>query len=88
VESGAGRAVEKVGEMSLTRFLVVLVAVLVVARPAYAYVDPNASSVLLQLILGGVAGVGIALRLFWGRIRGMFGGKPKDDSEAARGGER
>ncbi len=39
------------------------------ALPTLAYVDPAASSLLLQVILGGIAGLGVLLRLFWGRIR-------------------
>jgi hypothetical protein len=78
---------KKVGGMKLSRFVAVLVVGLVFARPAFAYVDPNASSVLLQLILGGVAGLGIAVRLLWGRIRAAFGGKDKSDPGTAQGGE-
>jgi hypothetical protein len=40
---------------------------------AHAYVDPSAGSLLLQLILGGVAGLMVALRLSWKRITGLFG---------------
>ncbi len=39
------------------------------ASPALAYVDPSASSLLLQVILGGIASLGVLLRLFWGRLR-------------------
>jgi hypothetical protein len=39
-----------------------------VALPALAYVDPGAASLMLQVILGGLAGLGVLLRLFWGRI--------------------
>ena len=37
------------------------------------YLDPSAGSMMLQLILGGLAGVAIALRLFWARILSFFG---------------
>lgn len=40
-----------------------------VAQPALAYVDPAASSLILQVVLGGIAGLGVLLRLFRGRIR-------------------
>lgn len=33
-----------------------------------AYLDPSAGSMMLQLILGGLAGLAITLRLFWARI--------------------
>jgi hypothetical protein len=34
------------------------------------YVDPGAGSFLLQLIIGGIAGALISLKLFWHRLRG------------------
>jgi hypothetical protein len=39
---------------------------------ALAYIDPSAGSLLLQLILGGVAGGLVALRLSWKRLTGLF----------------
>ena len=54
------------------------------AMPAYGYLDPASGSMLLQLILGGVAGAALALKLFWHRILGFFGVKPKrTDDDAA-----
>ncbi|MFL6200000.1 MAG: hypothetical protein ACJ76J_12540 [Thermoanaerobaculia bacterium] len=45
-----------------------------------AYLDPSAGSMMLQLILGGLAGVAIALRLFWARILTAVGlGRKKSD---------
>jgi len=41
--------------------------------PVHAYIDPSAGSLLLQLILGGLAGVLVTLRLSWRRLTGMFG---------------
>lgn len=53
---------------------VALVALLLaVATPAHAYIDPSAGSLLLQLILGGVAGVLVAVRLYWKRFTGLLG---------------
>ena len=53
--------------------LALLFLLLGVPAAAHAYIDPSAGSVLLQLILGGVAGVLVALRLFWSRLTGLFG---------------
>jgi len=36
---------------------------------AHAYIDPAAGSLLLQIIVGGVAGVGVAYRLLRHRLR-------------------
>lgn len=40
--------------------------------PAAAYIDPGAGSLILQAIIGGVAGMLLALRMYWRRIRGYF----------------
>ncbi len=56
----------------------------IVSPPAYGYLDPASGSMLLQLILGGVAGAALAVKLFWHRILGFFGVKPKStDDDAA-----
>jgi len=36
---------------------------------AHAYLDPGAGSMILQMILGGLAGVSLFVRLFWKRIK-------------------
>jgi hypothetical protein len=43
------------------------------ARPAAAYIDPAAGSMMLQLLLAGLAGVAVAVKLLWGRILALFG---------------
>lgn len=48
-----------------------------------AYLDPSAGSMMLQVILGGVAGLAIALKLFWARILLALGiGRRKTEQEA------
>jgi hypothetical protein len=52
-----------------------LLAVLLVAlapRSAHAYLDPGAGSMILQLVLGGLAGLAVGLRLVWRRLAGRF----------------
>lgn len=45
---------------------------------AHAYLDPGSGSMLLQVILGGIAAVGVALKLGWHKIVIFFGrGKSK-----------
>jgi hypothetical protein len=38
-----------------------------------AYIDPSAGGMLMQLLLGGTAGILVIGRLFWSRIRRLFG---------------
>ncbi|MCF8063124.1 MAG: hypothetical protein K9M82_11445 [Deltaproteobacteria bacterium] len=41
-------------------------------RNAYAYLDPGSGSMLLQILLGGVAGVAVIGKLYWSRIKEFF----------------
>ena len=38
------------------------------ATPAQAYIDPGVGGMLVQLLLGGVAGIVVVMRLYWERI--------------------
>jgi hypothetical protein len=40
--------------------------------PAYAYLDPGTGSMVLQLVLGGIAGIAILGKLFWNRFKALF----------------
>lgn len=55
---------------------------LVPALPAYAYLDPASGSMLLQLIAGGLAGIGLAFKLYWHKILGFLGRKKNDSDDA------
>jgi len=60
-----------------------LIAVLLVlfTQPAWAYLDPGTGSMLLQVILGGIAAVGVALKLGWHKIRAALGFAAKSDDD-------
>ena len=70
--------------MKIFSCLAVLMLALI-AEPAFAYLDPGTGSMLLQVILGGVAAVGVALKLFWHKIRVAIGlsKKPASEDESA-----
>ena len=36
---------------------------------ASAYIDPGTGSIIVQMIIGGLVGVGIAIKVFWYRIK-------------------
>ncbi len=44
--------------------------------PALAYLDPGTGSMLLQMLLGGVAGALVVGKLYWHRIKAFFGRRP------------
>ncbi|MFV2072404.1 MAG: hypothetical protein ACC742_07095 [Thermoanaerobaculales bacterium] len=53
-------------------------------RPAYAYLDANTGSLLLQLLLGGVAGFALLGKLYWQRLKGFLGlQKSEDDADTS-----
>ena len=39
-----------------------------VSGPAWAYVDPGVGGMLVQLLLGGVAGLAVIMRLYWEKV--------------------
>lgn len=45
------------------------------------YLDPGSGSILLQLILAAILGVGVILRTQWSRIKSLFGRKDSSDED-------
>jgi hypothetical protein len=54
--------------VSITIFWFLLVSTI----PAYAYLDPGSGSMLLQVLLGGVAALAVILKFYWNRFRSLF----------------
>jgi hypothetical protein len=54
---------------------------LVPPKTAHAYLDPGTGSILLQVLIGGVAGLGVIVKLYWHRLRSLFGVRKKDPRE-------
>jgi hypothetical protein len=46
-----------------------------------AYLDPGTGSLILQVIIGGILGVGVVLKTYWSKIRRLFGKKKKSQTE-------
>lgn len=47
------------------------------------YLDPGSGSIIIQVIIAALLGVGVAMRGSWGKIRGWFGYKPAPDDDSA-----
>jgi hypothetical protein len=66
--------------------LLAAVATLFFTGPAWAYLDPGTGSMMLQLLLGGIAGAMVMGKLYWHRLRGFltsrFSGKPRNGARA------
>ncbi len=46
-----------------------------------AYLDPGSGSILIQLLIAALLGIGIAARSYWSTIKGWFGIKSKAEDE-------
>ena len=60
-----------------------LLALVLLPSPAWAYLDPGTGSIILQVLLGGVGGGLVILRLYWGQMKGLFSRKPRETPQAA-----
>ena len=45
-----------------------------------AYLDAGSGSLIIQLLIGGFAAAGVAMKMYWKRIKGIFG---RGDDEAS-----
>ena len=61
--------------------IIITVLLLLLFTDTEAYLDPGTGSMLLQVILGGVAAVGVAIKLYWHKLRVAFGVGKKEVSE-------
>ena len=52
--------------------LLVLMGWFVLEAPVDAYLDPGSGSMLLQVLLGGVAAIGVIGKLYWHRVTSVF----------------
>ncbi len=56
---------------------------LVGAGEAQAYIDPGTGSVIFQALVAMVVGVGFTLKLYWNRLKGLFGRRSALPAEAS-----
>jgi hypothetical protein len=59
----------------------ITVLLLLMFTDAVAYLDPGTGSMLLQVILGGIAAVGVAIKLYWHKLRAALGMAKKEEPE-------
>lgn len=58
----------------------VAVAIFFIGSPAQAYLDAGTGSIIAQMIIGGIAGFVVVLKLYWYKIKTFFS---RSSSEAA-----
>jgi hypothetical protein len=49
-----------------------LTSLVITSSNAHAYIDPGSGSMFLQLLLAGIAGAGVAIKLYWRRFLAFF----------------
>jgi hypothetical protein len=55
----------------LSSLVVLFAVVATLGSDAHAYIDPGTGSLILQAVLGGVAGAGFLIKLYWGKIKAL-----------------
>jgi len=60
-------------ELILRATIIVFIFILSSANSAFAYLDAGSGSMIMQILLGGLAGIAVILKLFWRRILAIFG---------------
>ncbi len=55
----------------------------IAVTPVHAYLDPGTGSFILQMILGGVAGAALLVKVYWQKFMGFF----SSDSGSVAGGD-
>lgn len=61
--------------------VLILVLCVIFISEAQAYLDPGTGSMLLQVVLGGIAAVGVAIKLYWHKLRVFLGAGKKEGTE-------
>ena len=52
--------------------LIIPVAAIVFARPAYAYLDPSTGSMIVTAIVGLFASIALAVKTYWYKLKAFF----------------
>jgi hypothetical protein len=61
--------------VQLFRLAIALTIVGMSTSSAHAYLDPGTGSIILQVLLGGLAGLIVACKLYWQRFLALIGGR-------------
>lgn len=64
------------------------VVLMAMPRAADAYIDPGTGSMILQLLLGGVAGALVVGKLYWHKLLALFRHGSKTSQKEAKEGQK
>ena len=60
--------------------ILVVTLILILPTPSFAYLDPATGSMIIQGIIGAVAGIMVAGKLYWQKIRSFFSHTKESDA--------
>jgi len=60
--------------------IMVITLLLILPAPSFAYLDPATGSMIIQGIIGAVAGLLVAVKLYWGKLTSFFSRNKKSDT--------
>jgi len=61
--------------------MIVIVSQLLSPLAPLPYLDPGSGSILLQILLAALLGVGVILRSQWSKIKSLFGRKDASEED-------
>lgn len=52
--------------------LITFLCAVVIVSPVHAYLDPGSGSIVVQVIVGAIAGSLVTIKMFWVKIKSFF----------------
>lgn len=71
-------------ERLLTICLLMILLYFAFTPAAYAYLDPGTGSYIFQILIATIVGVGFLVKVYWGKIKGLFSRRSSEDVAASR----
>lgn len=66
------------GPVGSRQYFLILIVLLSIPLPAWAYLDPTTGSMLISAIVGLFASLVLAIKTYWYRIKAFFKRKPAE----------
>jgi hypothetical protein len=57
-----------------------LIFLLAIIQNAYAYIDPGTANIIVQIIIGSIVSFLFMIKLYWNKIKRLFGREKSDSS--------
>lgn len=67
------------GTFTFVVLSIIIFIITIGCRNAFAYLDPASGSMILQGILAGIAAAGVAVGIFWRRLKMIIFGRKKSE---------